>query len=103
MTDDARSETTGRGPAGSRKIPQPPPRAAGDARTDSAIPPAPGPTQEEIAKLAYQLWVERGAPIGSPEVDWARAEQALGVERDVADTRGAKARSAPRQKADHNP
>jgi hypothetical protein len=41
------------------------------------MPATPEPTQEEIAKLAYQLWEERGAPIGSPEIDWARAEQAL--------------------------
>jgi hypothetical protein len=105
MTDDARSETTGRRPAGSRKIPQAPPQPAGYARTGSAMPTAPGPTHEEIAKLAYQLWEERGAPIGSPEVDWARAEQALAadVERDAPDTLGAKARSAPRQQADHDP
>ena len=35
------------------------------------------PAQEEIEKLAYQLWEERGAPLGSPETDWERAEQAL--------------------------
>lgn len=25
-------------------------------------------------RVAYQLWVERGRPFGSPEVDWFRAE-----------------------------
>ena len=30
--------------------------------------------REEIQKLAYQLWEERGAPLGSPEDDWFRAE-----------------------------
>lgn len=35
------------------------------------------PTQDEIEQVAYRLWQERGAPIGSPEVDWERAEQEL--------------------------
>lgn len=30
-----------------------------------------------IAVLAYQLWHERGCPIGSPEVDWLRAQELL--------------------------
>lgn len=33
--------------------------------------------REEIARLAYQLWEERGCPVGSPELDWERAEKAL--------------------------
>ena len=32
---------------------------------------------DEIAELAYQLWVKRGCPDGSPEEDWLRAEEAL--------------------------
>ena len=32
---------------------------------------------EFVAKLAYQLWEERGHPFGSPEVDWFRAERAV--------------------------
>ena len=35
------------------------------------------PAHEEIAKVAYALWQERGCPLGSPEVDWARAEAEL--------------------------
>jgi len=35
------------------------------------------PTHEDVAKLAYHLWEERGAPIGSPDVDWERAVQEL--------------------------
>ncbi len=31
---------------------------------------------EFVAKLAYQLWEERGRPFGSPEVDWFAAERA---------------------------
>jgi Protein of unknown function (DUF2934) len=32
---------------------------------------------EFVAKLAYKLWEERGRPLGSPEVDWFAAEQAV--------------------------
>ena len=32
---------------------------------------------EFVAKLAYKLWEERGRPVGSPEVDWFAAEQAV--------------------------
>jgi hypothetical protein len=34
-------------------------------------------TQNEIAKLAYELWELRGRPIGSPEIDWHTAEAVL--------------------------
>ena len=33
--------------------------------------------REFVAKLAYKLWEERGRPMGSPEVDWFAAEQAV--------------------------
>ena len=32
---------------------------------------------EFVAKLAYQLWEQRGRPFGSPEVDWFRAERVV--------------------------
>ena len=32
---------------------------------------------EFVAKLAYKFWEERGRPLGSPEVDWFAAEQAM--------------------------
>jgi hypothetical protein len=32
---------------------------------------------EEIAARSYELWQERGYPIGSPEIDWFRAEEEL--------------------------
>ena len=35
------------------------------------------PGEEAIARLAYQLWLERGSPEGSAEDDWFRAEEAL--------------------------
>jgi hypothetical protein len=34
-------------------------------------------THEEISRLAYQFYLERGAHTGSPAEDWFRAEQAL--------------------------
>jgi Protein of unknown function (DUF2934) len=32
---------------------------------------------KEIAELAYQLWVDRGSPEGSAEVDWLEAAKQL--------------------------
>ena len=32
---------------------------------------------DEVAVRAYELWQERGCPIGSPEIDWLRAEEDL--------------------------
>ena len=32
---------------------------------------------EFVARLAYKLWVQRGSPLGSPDVDWLAAEQAV--------------------------
>lgn len=34
-------------------------------------------SSEEIARLAYALWQQRGCPIGSAETDWLEAEQQL--------------------------
>jgi hypothetical protein len=36
-----------------------------------------GPTESEIATIAYQLWLEEGCPIGSDRQDWFRAEAML--------------------------
>ena len=42
-----------------------------------------GDAHDVTAKLAYQLWEQRGRPFGSPEVDWFAAEKALAsAERD---------------------
>jgi hypothetical protein len=38
------------------------------------------PRHDEIEQIAYRLWQERGAPIGSPEVDWERAEQEVSAQ-----------------------
>lgn len=35
-----------------------------------------------IAVLAYQLWLERGCPIGSDQEDWFRAEEILKSRKD---------------------
>ena len=35
------------------------------------------PGDDAIAKLAYQLWTERGRPEGSAEEDWYRAQELL--------------------------
>lgn len=32
---------------------------------------------EFVENLAYKLWEQRGRPLGSPDVDWFRAEQAI--------------------------
>jgi len=41
-------------------------------------PDFPGESRHEfVAKLAYQNWEERGRPLGSPDIDWFAAEQAL--------------------------
>jgi hypothetical protein len=31
----------------------------------------------QLSELAYHSWLRRGCPVGSPEVDWAQAEQEL--------------------------
>ena len=33
--------------------------------------------QSMIAERAYRYWEERGRPLGSPEIDWFRAEMEL--------------------------
>jgi hypothetical protein len=33
--------------------------------------------QQQTALLAYQFWMERGCPVGSPTEDWFRAELQL--------------------------
>jgi hypothetical protein len=41
---------------------------------------------KSIAELAYQLWVARGRPHGSAEVDWLEAERQLAKARPAAPT-----------------
>ena len=49
---------------------------------------------KEIELLAYYHWIERGCPLGSPELDWFRAEFEL-KSRAAAATRRPPARSEP--------
>jgi hypothetical protein len=41
--------------------------------------------RQEVESLAYRLWLQRGRPIGSPDVDWFRAEDELGRARLTSD------------------
>ena len=43
---------------------------------------------EDIARLAYQFWEERGSPFGSSEIDWLRAEQELQARSETAEPVG---------------
>jgi hypothetical protein len=38
-----------------------------------------GDVNEFLQKLAYESWEQRGRPVGSPEVDWQKAEERLGL------------------------
>ena len=49
------------------------PRDATSVKTAATI----SPTENETATVAYQLWRERGCPIGSDQEDWFRAEAIL--------------------------
>ncbi len=44
---------------------------------------------KEMEALAHALWVERGCPVGSPEVDWFEAERRLSGVDESADAQGA--------------
>lgn len=56
------------------------------AGTPAQAPRLVNPTQEEIARLAYAYWEERGRAGGSADDDWLRAEWELqrGVESEQA-------------------
>jgi hypothetical protein len=45
-------------------------------RTTSAAVPA-TITAQQIADLAYYLWLDRGCPAGTSEADWFKAESEL--------------------------
>ena len=47
--------------------------ASGTAQTEAPQSLSP----DEIAARSYELWRERGCPMGSPEVDWFHAEDEL--------------------------
>lgn len=42
------------------------------------IPDSPYESRHEfVEELAYKLWMRRGCPLGSPDIDWFAAEQAV--------------------------
>lgn len=47
------------------------------AASGSTVHKGPEPTRDQIARLAYLYWLDRGGPYGSAEEDWFRAEQEL--------------------------
>lgn len=51
-----------------------PQKSGTELRTEAAEQPI---TKDAVATRAYELWQARGCPIGSPEIDWFRAEQEL--------------------------
>lgn len=42
-------------------------------------------TREQIERLAYWLWQQRGRPLGSPDEDWRLAEELLRRQRKWAE------------------
>jgi hypothetical protein len=46
-------------------------------REGSAQQTEAAPDQNRIEALAYEHWLARGCPVGSPEVDWLMAEDDL--------------------------
>jgi hypothetical protein len=40
---------------------------------------------QRVEELAYALWVERGCPVGSSEVDWFEAQRRLSLLHESAD------------------
>ncbi len=41
------------------------------------LPPPPQPSEEQIRRRAYELFLQRGLTGGNPESDWIQAEQEL--------------------------
>jgi hypothetical protein len=68
-------------PVSASSEPQP---AAVPETTVVETPTAVISSQDEIAKLAFSYWEARGCQGGSPEEDWARAEQEVHSRRKVS-------------------
>ncbi|RKH36065.1 DUF2934 domain-containing protein [Corallococcus sicarius] len=58
---------------------QPAPQAASNSATATRSPPA--PTNEQIARRAYEIYQARGGTHGSSEQDWFQAERELKLGR----------------------
>ncbi len=52
-------------------------------KTAPAVAPVavldPAAYHEAVARLAYQLWEQKGRPQGSDQLDWGQAEQEMGM------------------------
>jgi len=48
-----------------------------NSEEETQLAPTAPEDETAIAALAYQLWLERGCPIGSDQEDWFRAEKIL--------------------------
>lgn len=57
------------------------PQKRNEATEASATETARGPTQEQIARRAYELFVARGGVHGHAEEDWVQAERELRLGR----------------------
>ena len=73
-----------------------------DPRADIGDPDAPVQpddveelSENEIAMRSYELWQERGSPVGSPEVDWFRAEQEIAAPKRTGEEQIATAEETP--------
>ena len=64
-------------PAAAKKATKAPTKTAAKTAAEESKPAKKHVTHEEVAKLAEQLWIERGRPEGSAHVDWHHAEQKL--------------------------
>lgn len=51
--------------------------------------------QQVLQNLAYQAWLERGQPFGSPEIDWQRAQQLFQLYRQDIATKAQESNQVP--------
>jgi len=49
--------------------------------TPATAPARNGPSQEQIARRAYEIFLARGGRLGNPEQDWFQAERELRLGR----------------------
>ena len=61
--------------------------AGAPVRRKTAVTSAAGGTAEEIAKVAYELFEQRGGTHGSDQQDWFEAERVVAQRRQAAQGR----------------
>jgi hypothetical protein len=78
-TPKSRQGETSPPPAAGAKAPK---KAAGtvSAARPNGIAGGTGPSHEQIAAYAYEIWVSRGRPVGTSQEDWFEAERRLCAE-----------------------